>query len=165
MEVFVTIVNGSLAFVTESCVLNVTRTQDLHLVLLPMTLIRPLAWPYPLFHTVSFDIAMVVAHTMKMRLCYAFDIIYSQHLIVGQQVTPCPYGFSRVAFIWYSIILSCFVWEMLFRAFSYVSLVVTLVFKFSYTDQCEISIGVIHHDVYVWLSLWLQSLLISSESL
>ena len=54
---------------------------------------------------------------------------------------------------------------MLFRAFSYVSLVVTLVFKFSYTDQCEISIGVTHHDVYIWLSLWLKSLLISSESL
>ena len=52
---------------------------------------------------------------------------------------------------------------MLFHAFSYVSLVVTLVFKFSYTDQCEISIGVTHHDVYVWLSLWLKSLLIASE--
>ena len=50
---------------------------------------------------------------------------------------------------------------MLFRAFSYVSLVVT----FSYTDQCEISIRVTHHHVYVWLSLWLKSQLIASESL
>ena len=107
---------------------------------------------------------MVVAHTMEMRLYYVFDIIYSQHLpIAGQKVTSCSYGFSPIALMWYSITLSCFVSEMLFHAFSYVSLVVTLVFKFSYTDQCEISIWVTHHDVYVWLSLWLKSLLIASE--
>ena len=54
---------------------------------------------------------------------------------------------------------------MLFRAFSYVSLIVISVFKFSYTDQCKVSIEVTHHDVYVRLSLWLKSLVVAPESL
>ena len=54
---------------------------------------------------------------------------------------------------------------MPFRAFSYVSLIVISVFKFSYTDQCKVSIEVTHHDVYVRLSLWLKLLVVSPKSL
>ena len=72
-----------------------------------------------------------------------------------------PYGTYDIA----SITLFCFVSQMPFRAFSYVSLVVTSVFKFSCNDQCKVSIEVTHHDVYVWLSLWLKLLVIAAESL
>ena len=54
---------------------------------------------------------------------------------------------------------------MPFRAFSYVSLIVISVFKFSCTDQCKVSIEVTHHDIYVPLSLWLESLVVAPESL
>ena len=72
-----------------------------------------------------------------------------------------PYGTYDIA----SVTLFCFVSQMPFHAFSYVSLVVTSVFKFSCNDQCKVSIQVTHHDVYVWLSLWLKLLVIAPESL
>ena len=97
MEIFVTIVNGCLAFVTESCVSNVAGFQDLisgiavndHDQAADMTF-------FPLLHKFWFGIEMVVAHIMERRLYYIFDIIYSQHLTYSRSH---PYVFCSLALL------------------------------------------------------------------
>ena len=84
---------------------------------------------------------------MELRLYYVFDIIYFHHLPYSRP-HPAHTGFA-LFHLWYSITLSCFVLQILFRAFSHVRLVDTSVFKLSFTDMYEISTEVTHHDVYV----------------